>query len=213
MFISLTKKIALVFISIFGFNFTIFSQEAPVRLIEEKQKKRTILFIQNDTDTEKSVFLKITPTGYRRSANKPIIKIIPAKSKVQMMILIPLTDVESYYTYDLIVNEQLEAIKVNRNNTPQKQASVSSIMKSETIIFTKNDCEKCIFLISKLKEKHIKFREVNIDKKNRYRDYLWELLDQNGYDKNSIGVPLAIVKKTLQYPINDVDDFILTLAK
>ncbi len=206
------KKIAKSFVFIFLLGFLSYAQDnKPVRLIEEKQKKRTIIYVQNDTDIEKSVFLKVNPIGYRRSANKPIIKTIPAKSKVQMMILIPLTDVDSHYTFDLIVNKELETMKVDRSKNLQKQAPVSSIMRSETIIFTKNDCEKCAILISKLKEKHIKFREVNIDAKNRYRDYLWELLNIDGYDKNSVGVPLAVVKGKLKYPIDDLDKFILKL--
>ncbi len=90
------------------------AQEKLVRLVEEKLKKRTILYVQNDTDKEKSVFLKVDPKGYRRSANKPILKIIPPKKKIQMMILIPLTNKESYYTYNLIVNDNLETIEVKR---------------------------------------------------------------------------------------------------
>lgn len=90
------------------------AQEKPVRLVVDEQKKRTILYVQNDTDSDKSVFLKINPIGYRRSAQRPIIKSIPANTKVQMMILIPLTDVESSYTYDLIVNDVLENIDAKR---------------------------------------------------------------------------------------------------
>ncbi|GAA4277788.1 hypothetical protein [Aquimarina mytili] len=106
------------------FGFISYSQEKSLRLIEDKQKKRTILYIQNDTDTEKSVFLKINPIGYRRSANKPMIKIIPAKSKVQMLILIPLADVESHYTYNLIVNDKLETIDVKRSKELKKKDSI-----------------------------------------------------------------------------------------
>ncbi len=184
------------------------AQEKSVRLVEEKQKKRTIIYVQNDTDTDKSVFLKVNPVGYRKSAQRPIIKNIPAKSKVQMMILIPLTDVESNYTYDLIINQELETIDVDRSKSPKKEAGVASILKAENIIFTKKDCEKCIILISKLKAKHIKFREVNIDTKNRYREYLWELLEQDNYDKNTVGVPLGVIKGKLYYPIDDLEGFV-----
>ncbi len=206
------KNIIVVFIFIFLFGFYINAQEKPVRLIEEKLKKRTILYVQNDTDVEKSVFLKVEPIGYRRSAQRPIIKKIPANSRLQMMVLIPLTDVESYYTYNLVVNEALEAIEVDRSKAPKKEAPVSSIMRSETIIFTKNDCKKCGSLISKLSESHIKFREVNIDAKNRYRDYLWDLLDKDGYNKNTVGVPLAVVEGILKYPIDDLDEFVKSLS-
>jgi cobalamin biosynthesis protein CobT len=111
-------------IIIFLFSFITSAQEEPIRLVEEKQKKRTIIYVQNDTDTDKSVFLKVNPTGYRRSAQRPIIKNIPAKGKIQMLILIPLTDVESYYTYNLVVNEELETMDVKHDKSLKKKDGI-----------------------------------------------------------------------------------------
>lgn len=122
----------LVYILLFFSFFNLFSQEKEVYLVEEKQKKRTILYIQNDTDKSKSVFLKIKPIGYRKSAHRPIIKNIPSKSKVQILILIPLKDVTSSYTYDLVVNEDLENIDIKRSQIQQnipKQLKDSLLQK------------------------------------------------------------------------------------
>jgi cobalamin biosynthesis protein CobT len=117
MFAPLKKSLIVLSIIPYLISYISYAQEKPVRLVEKKQKKRTILYVQNDTNTDKSVFLKINPIGYRKSAQRPIIKNIPAKSKIQMLILIPLTDVESHYTYNLIVNEELETIDVKRNKS------------------------------------------------------------------------------------------------
>ncbi len=95
---------------IFSTVFTISAQETAVRLIEEVQKKRTLLFIQNDSETEKSIFLKVNPNGYRKSAQRPVLKMIPSKSKIHVMTLIPLKDSISTYTHTLIVNEELRNI-------------------------------------------------------------------------------------------------------
>jgi len=110
-------KIAPVLFVFFLMLTTSWSQEQKkeVFLVEEKQKKRTILYVQNDSDQEKSIFLKVNPTGYRRSAQRPILKIIPSKSKIQMVILIPLPDTEAHYTYDLIVNDKTQSIDAKRN--------------------------------------------------------------------------------------------------
>ncbi|PKV52305.1 hypothetical protein ATE84_4416 [Aquimarina sp. MAR_2010_214] len=124
MFASLKKNFISLSILFFLVSCTSYAQEKPVRLVEEKQKKRTIIYIQNDTDTDKSVFLKVNPTGYRRSAQRPIIKNIPAKSKIQMLILIPLTDVESQYSYNLIINEELETIDVKHGKNLKKKGSI-----------------------------------------------------------------------------------------
>lgn len=100
-----------------------FIQERKVYLVEEKLKKRTIIYVQNDTDTPKSVFLKINPTGYRRSANRPIIKNIPPLSKKQMLVLIPLKDSTPNYTYDLIINDALENMDIKRSKLKQETLS------------------------------------------------------------------------------------------
>ncbi|WP_106794641.1 hypothetical protein [Aquimarina sp. Aq78] len=124
MFASLKKSFISLSILFFLISCTSYAQEKPVHLVEEKQKKRTIIYVQNDTDTNKSVFLKVNPTGYRRSAQRPIIKNIPAKGKIQMLILIPLTNIESHYTYNLIVNEELETIDVKHSKSLKKKDSI-----------------------------------------------------------------------------------------
>ncbi|WP_299213981.1 hypothetical protein [uncultured Aquimarina sp.] len=199
-------------ILLFGIT-TVCAQEKPVRLIEDVQKKRTIIYVQNDTDSDKSVFLKINPIGYRRSAQRPIIKNIPANSKVQMIILIPLTDVASSYTYNLIVNEELENMEVDRAKGPKKEAPLSSILKSEIIIFTKEGCEKCQLLITKLQLDHVKFREININSKSRYVDYLWKLLNDKGYNKTTAQLPLSLKQGELIHPIGNIDDFVSSVSK
>ncbi len=188
-----------------------YAQTKTVYLVEEKLKKRTIIYVQNDSPQDRSVFLKINPTGYRRSAQRPIIKNIPANSKAQMQVLIPLADVESSYTYSLVINDELESIDIERSKTSKKEAPLSSIMKAEVIIFTRKNCEKCERLTAKLDKNHIKYREVNIDTKTRYREYLWELLDNSKYNKNSVGVPLSAINGELNYPIDDIDKFVKEL--
>ncbi|WP_108866308.1 hypothetical protein [Aquimarina aquimarini] len=115
-----SKYYQLLFVILFFTVISGHSQVDTVHLVEKKLKKRTIIYVQNDTDEEKNVFLKINPVGYRKSAQRPIIKNIPAKSKIQMRILIPLLNVESHYTYDLIVNKEAETIDLN--NVKQKDS-------------------------------------------------------------------------------------------
>lgn len=210
-----TKRLlhfSMLFFLLTAFRATYSQEKNSVYLVEDKQKKRTIIYVQNDTNEDKSVFLKVNPIGYRKSAQRPTIKKIPANSKLQMMILIPLKDVTSSYTYNLIINDKLETIDIDRNKNQKNEAPVSSILKSELIVFTKKQCTKCQILISKLKHEHVKFREVNIDSKNRYRDYLWELLDKEGYDKNTVRIPLIVKNGALIHPIDDPKKFVNSIT-
>jgi len=188
------------------FSFAVFSQEKSVFLIEEKLKKSTIVYVQNDTDTNQSVFLKINPIGYRRSAQKPIIKNIPAKGKIQMTTLIPLADQESSYTYDLIVNKELENIDVKRQKSKSKEVPPQTVSKYKLFVFTAQNCKRCDSLKHKLNDKKIKFLEVNIDGKNNLLSpVFWRKRLEEGYTRENIKLPFAKKDNKLFYPIEDFD--------
>lgn len=192
----------------------ILAQEKQVRLVEDVQKKRTILYVQNDTDSDKSVFLKIDPIGYRRSAQRPIIKNIPAKSKVQMLILIPFTDVKSSYTYNLIVNEELQNIDVKRQKEKPKEVSFRDTSKYDLLIYTEKNCTKCDTLTQKLKNEKIDFLEIDIDSKNnQLSPQFWDAMYFKGYNRKRIRIPFAKKNGRLYHPITDFDKFIHTITR
>lgn len=209
MFIRITTILVYSFISLIGYIAN--AQEKSVRLVEEVQKKRTILYVQNNTETEKSVFLKVNPKGYRKSAQRPIIKKIPPKTKSQMMILIPLTDTISSYTYNLIVNDDLQTIELDANKNAKKEASAQAILQSENIIFTRKKCDECHALLTKLNSLSIDFKAVDLDTQSQYKTYLLKLLHTINENENTIHTPVAILKGKLIYPIEDIDKFILML--
>jgi len=183
------------------------AQQNGVKIIEEKGSKRHLIYAKNSTNESRSVFLKVNAIGYRRTADRPVIKIIPPQSKVLMITLIPLKDAESNYTYIFTANDSQKNLDVNRNKVAKK-ISLPEIMKSEVVIFTTNDCGKCKSLIEQLRSKRIKHREVNIDKRDRFYIYTWQLLKEKGYKTNSILLPIASVKGEIIAPIGKVDDFI-----
>lgn len=87
-----------------------YSQKNGVSIIEEVTPKRTFLYAENNAETSKSVFLKVDAVGYRRRSDRPLIEIIPPKSKKLLITLIPLRDTESKYTYTYVVNDETENI-------------------------------------------------------------------------------------------------------
>jgi len=153
------------------------------------------------------VFLKVNAIGYRRTADRPVIKVIPSKSKVLMTTLIPLKDTENSYTFIFTANNEQKDLDIARKKVP-KEISLPEIMKSEVVIFTTNDCSKCKSLIESLRSKRIKHREVNIDKRDRFYLYTWQLLKEKGYKTNSILLPIASVKGEIIAPIGRIESFI-----
>mgnify|MGYP000751467539 CR=1 FL=1 len=190
---------------------TVLAQQNGVKIIEEKKAKRHLIYAENTTSEIRNVFLKVNPKGYRRTANRPLIKNIPPKSKVLLITLIPLKDIENSYTYIFTSNKEQNDLDLNRKKN-DKPLSLPEIMDSEVVIFTTDECNKCISLIEALKTKRIKHREVNIDKQDRFYLYTWQLLKEKGYETNSILLPIASVKGELITPIGRVDDFVGELS-
>ena len=112
------KSIITIFLFTIFTNFC-YSQKNDVSIIEENTKKRTFLYAENKSNIPKHVFLKVDATGYRRRSDRPLIETIPPNSKKLLITLIPLSNVESKYTYKFIVNDEEENIHAI-NNKPKK---------------------------------------------------------------------------------------------
>lgn len=57
------------------------SQQEKVIISENKKGKRIVLMAENKTTDALNVFLMVFAEGYRRSADKPILKDLPPLSK------------------------------------------------------------------------------------------------------------------------------------
>ena len=90
------------------------AQQNGVFIIEEKKTKRHLIYAKNTTTENRSVFLKVNAIGYRRTADRPTIKIIPPNSKVLLTTLIPLKNTKNSYTYIFTANLELENLDVQR---------------------------------------------------------------------------------------------------
>lgn len=91
-----------------------FSQDERIILSEKKQDKRIVLFAENTTKDTLNIFLMVTSEGYRRSADRPVIKNIPPLGKTPMITLIEMDGVPSTYDYTLVVNERKNDLNFSR---------------------------------------------------------------------------------------------------
>ncbi len=105
-------KFSITILFTFIFSLSSYSQNKDVIITEVITKKRTFLYGENITDKPKSIFLKVDAIGFRRRSDRPLIELIPPKSKKLLITLIPLADVESKYTYTYVVNDEIENINV-----------------------------------------------------------------------------------------------------
>ena len=102
-----------IFLIAFAGNAQQKNHEDGVKIIEEVGNKKTLIFAKNENNESRSIFFKVNAEGYRRRADRPVIKQLPPNEKIHLITLIPLTDQKSNYTYTFVVNKELENIQVS----------------------------------------------------------------------------------------------------
>lgn len=191
-----------------GFFSNAFAQQNGVTIIEKKLPKRHLLYAKNESDSPRSVFLKVDAKGYRRRADRPLIKIIPPKSEVLMLTLIPLRDTVSSYTYMSVVNTEQKDLGIIREKAPVESRIVNEFIETRNLIFTKSDCKKCDYLIEILQKQHKKFREIKIKDKDWVYKYTLRYLDSRGQKLDTIALPMALLKGQVIQPISNLNTFV-----
>jgi len=187
------KKILFLLLLFLGYAFAKAQSKTPdVELIEDKQRKRWLLYAQNNTDEEKEAFLLVQGQGFRRSAGKPVIKIIPANSKVLMQTLIPLKGAEPTYTKIFTFEDKLQTVNRKKNNgiNVNDAVQLDPVDPSELTVFIQNDCPKCEQLVTYLNDNHVKYRLLDIDKHQDVKDLMFSQLD-DGKPKTQAVLPVV----------------------
>lgn len=151
----------LLFLLLFFICNLTYSQGLKVLIKEQKKGKRLLLIAENKTKDTLNVFLMVNAQGYRRSASKPVIKNIPPLSDTPMITLIEIDGVESFYTFDLVVNEKESKLSFSYD---EPERDIERVMMGKLIIFTADGCSKCETLSQKLDENRLQHRIFDIQK-------------------------------------------------
>lgn len=173
---------------LFSFCFTANAQEARIKITEVKKGKRIVLYAENTTDETLNIFVLVNANGYRRSADKPVLMDVPAKSTVPVTTLISLNDPNANYTYELIINEELDTTK---SVSYQKAASdIERVIKDKLVIFSKVGCDRCERLDEELTYQRIPFRNFNIDEDPVLYKQFMAFIQNSFTDKTQIRFPV-----------------------
>ncbi len=161
-------KVISIFLLFFGFLG--WAQSEAVVISEKKTGKRVVIFAENKTADTLNVFLMVHAKGYRRSADKPVLKDLPPRSKTPMITLIELAEVDSNYTYELIVNDKKQAIEYSFD---REVVDIENAIRDKLVIFELKNCAKCTLLSEELTSQRINHRVFNIeDDPSLYKQFM-----------------------------------------
>lgn len=184
------------------------SQTDEVVLIEDKQPKRWLMYAQNNSEEEQEVFLMVQGTGFRRSADRPIIKRVPANSKVLMMTLIPLKGVEPVYSKIFTYETNLQQIKRRKGEKDEEYVNIRPLKDDELTVFIEEDCEKCDYLLQFLNTNHINYRRLDLGVNPKVKDFMFGHLRKATYKGGIIDLPAIMYQGRKHWSINNIQQFV-----
>jgi len=179
-----------------------------VELIEDKQEKRWNLYAQNNTDEEQEAFLIVKGEGFRRSADRPVIKKIPPNEKVLMITLIPLKGVTPNYTKIFPYETNLQTIEQRKGENKEEHVNIRPLKSDELTIFLEDDCEKCNLLVSYLNKNHIKYRKLDLGLNGKVVEFMWDNLRDKTPSSDVVTLPVIMDNNEIYHNIPNMKYFI-----
>ncbi len=129
----------------------------------------------------------MTPTGFRRSASRPLIKDLLPYKKVPLLTLIKIEGVTSSYEYSLIINEEERNVTVGYKKEVE---SIENVIYKKLVLFFRDDCEKCKLLFSALEKQHIQYRKFNIDQNQKLYNQFLKFISKRYPEKEKVRLPV-----------------------
>jgi len=179
------------------FSFAQHTTNKNVALIKKQNGKRLEFYAKNTDSISYSVFLRIVTKDYRRSSNRPVLKVIPANSETYLITLIKLTDKPGDYQEQFVVNKVSQNLRI-RKDFDDFEINIDDALKTEDItIFESDNCELCQDAKTLFSNYQIPFKTKNIIKNNKK---LWLLLNRSIIIDSINSLPFILQIKSNIYP-------------
>ncbi|MFT5751998.1 MAG: thiol-disulfide isomerase/thioredoxin, partial [Dokdonia sp.] len=166
------------------------------------------LYAQNNTDVEYEALLIVQGEGFRRSADRPVIKKIPPNSKILMITLIPIKGVTPTYTKIFTFEEQLQTITKRKGANRPEYVNIRPLRTNEFTVFTADDCPKCDILMDHLSSNHIKHRSLTLETHNSVQEFMFENIHDLTPETTILAMPAILFQGKQYHTIYNIYQFI-----
>ncbi|WP_047547912.1 hypothetical protein [Psychroserpens sp. Hel_I_66] len=181
-------------------SFSQVSANPYVKLVEKKEGKRLQLFAVNTDSIPYIVFLRITTEDYRRTSKRPILKEVPANSKLLLKTLILLEGKPGDYEPTFIVNEVTTNLAIRKSKDFDADI-IGAKLEKKVLYFTNPDCDLCVEGLSILKENAFNYHVYDIETDAESLKIF----------KSEIGSSKS--KDEIDFPVLKIEDSIYTTIK
>ena len=150
-------KILFSIIIAFSFSLNGFAQNRKIKIEDEIEKNRLVLYAVNENLQDFDILLTVKGTGFRQRAGKPRLTRIPGASRVKVQSLVIERDQDPRYTYSIIANDSLSSRVIKPEFTKIKIDPLKPIT-----VYTSEKCTTCDTLIKSLDNGTYKYKSINL---------------------------------------------------
>lgn len=145
------------FLALFLFVFSLQAQNKPIKIEDEIQKNRLVLFAVNENLQDFDILLTVKGTGFRQRAGNPRLTRIPGASRTQVQSLVIERGMQPLYTYTIVANDSLSRRVIKPEFTKIKIDPIKPIL-----LYQQEQCIACDTLISSLNKGTYKYKTINL---------------------------------------------------
>jgi hypothetical protein len=160
-------------------------QREKVRILEESQNNRILLYAINETDTDYDVKLTVSGTNFRQSRAKPRFIRVPSASRVHMWTLIPIRGKKANYTFDLAITDSLSSRSLQKEFEKVKIAP-----RKKIVLYFPELCKTCDTLLSTFSDGIYHYTFYNLSENPEIRQQLQGVLGA-GTPIDSLELPIV----------------------
>lgn len=147
----------LILIAIMSFSFSLIAQKRPIKIEDETQNNRLVLYAVNENLQDFDILLTVKGTGFRQRAGKPRLTRVPGASRVKVQSLVIERGATPQYTYSIIANDSL-----SRRVLKPEFTKIKITPNKPILMYTSERCTTCDTLISSLNNGTYKYKTLNL---------------------------------------------------
>jgi len=191
-----------------------YSQKNQVEVLTKKNKDNYVLSATNHSNVQQEITLTLTVENLR-GYKKPVTKLIPAKSTIEIITLTFIkgkgNKYSSKYTYKPKPTKEELAFQGKRLKEKSME-DIGDITKG-IVVFSKDGCSRCHYTTSYLLDNDIDFKLLNTSENKDYNHLMWTLLKEDNPVSSikTVTMPVILINGKLSHSMKDLKSFVAGL--
>ncbi|MBZ0326273.1 MAG: hypothetical protein K8F54_01595 [Altibacter sp.] len=185
-----------------------YAQEEPVKIVDEEDRNRLMLYAVNESETDYDVLMTVSGSGFKQRAGKPRWFFVPSASKVLINTLIVERGKRANYKYELQLNDS-----ISRRSLRKPVEAIKIKPKKQITLYLTENCTTCDTIMSSLTQSKYIFNSHSLAEKPEIRKQIAMALANTRTPLDSVQNPVISLAGKLYTEIEDYEGLLEYLRK